>query len=104
MKRPEVKTLKDLEGWISMGSMSGLFPGSSYTVLMSPDKTKMAQVDLRDDEVVMIFNREEKKIEYVHPVTELGMRIVGVTKEQMEAAWGGANEGLSSLWRCWKNP
>ena len=88
MKKPESKTLKELEGWTSIGSISGLLPGSSYTVLMSPDKTKIAQVDLRDDEVVMIFNREEKKIEYIHPVTERGMRIVGVTKEQMEATMG----------------
>lgn len=76
------KTLKDLEGWTNMGSTPGLI--GSYALLISPDKKRVAQVHLQDEEVSMIFNREEKKIEYLHPKTAIGMERVGITKEDME--------------------
>jgi len=41
----------------------------------------------------MIYNREEKKIEYIHPVTERGMKRVGITREQLEAGMAKMNEG-----------
>lgn len=85
----EGKTLKDLEGWSPVVSMRGLWPWrEGYTLFESPDRKMIAQVDMTDEEVTMIWNREEKKIEYIHPVTELGMKITGVTKEQMEATMG----------------
>ena len=40
----------------------------------------------------MIFNREEKRIEYIHPITAVGMKRVGVTKEDMEDILGAAYE------------
>lgn len=86
----EKKTMKDLEGWTSMGSTPGLI--GSYTLLISPDKKRVAQVHLQDDEVSMIFNREEKKIEYIHPITAIGMKKVGVTKKDMEQILGTAYE------------
>jgi len=90
------KTLKDLEGWSPVVSMRGLWPWrEGYTIFESPDRKLVAQVDMTDEEVTMIYNREEKKIEYIHPVTERGMKITGITKEQMEAVMGKMNEGAS---------
>ena len=86
------KTLKDLEGWTSIGSMPGLMRGSNYTILKSPDGKRIAQVHLNDGEVSIIFNREEKKVEYIHSATVLGMKRVGVTKEMMERMLGRAYE------------
>jgi len=83
------KSLKDLEGWSPVVSTRGLWPWrEGYTLFESPDRKMIAQVDMTDEEVTMIWNREKKKIEYIHPVTELGMKITGVTKEQMEATMG----------------
>jgi len=50
---------------------------------------------MTDEEVAMIYNREKKKIEYIHPVTERGMKITGVTREQLEAVTRKMNEGAS---------
>jgi hypothetical protein len=88
------KTLKDLEGWSPTVSMKGLWPWrEGYTVFESPDRKMVAQVDMTDEEVVLIYNREEKKIEYIHPVTELGMKRTGITREQLEAGMAKMNEG-----------
>ncbi len=91
------KTLKDLEGWSPVVSMMmGLWPGrEGYTIFESPDRKLSAQVDMTDEEVTMIYNREEKKIEYIHPVTERGMKRVGITREQLEAGMAKMNEGAS---------
>ena len=78
------KTLKDLEGWTSTMSVVGPLSGSQYALLRSPDRKRVAQVDMSDDEVSLIFNIEEGKLEYTHPKTALGMMHVGVTKEQLE--------------------
>ncbi len=86
------KTLKDLEGWTSVGSAPGLI--GTYTILLSPDKKRVAQVHLQDDEVSMIFNREEKKIEYIHPITLVGMKRVGITKEDMGRILESAYDGV----------
>lgn len=51
---------------------------------MSLDKKRLAPVDMTDEDVVLIWNRETRKIEYIHPTTERGMKIMGVTKEMME--------------------
>jgi len=83
------KTLKDLEGWSPGISTKGIWPWrEGYTVFESPDRKMVAQVDMTDEEVVLIYNREEKKIEYIHPVTKLGMKRTGVTREQLEAVMG----------------
>ena len=83
------KSLKDLEGWSPVVSMRGLWSWrEGYTVFESPDRKLVAQVDMSDEEVTLIYNREEKKIEYIHPVTERGMKIMGITREQMEATMG----------------
>jgi len=90
------KTLKDLEGWSPVVSMRGLWPWrEGYTVFESPDRKRSAQVDMTDEEVAMIYNREEKKIEYIHPVTELGMKRTGITREQLEAMTRKMNEEAS---------
>jgi len=87
------KSLKDLEGWSPTISMRGLWPWrEGYTVFESPDRKLVAQVDMTDEEVTLIYNREEKKIEYIHPVTERGMKITGITREQMEAGMRKMNE------------
>jgi len=83
------KTLKDLEGWSPGVSTKGIWSWrEGYTVFESPDRKMVAQVDMTDEEVVLIYNREEKKIEYIHPVTKLGMKRTGVTREQLEAVMG----------------
>lgn len=74
--------------------MKGLWPWrEGYTIFESPDRKMVAQVDMTDEEVVLIYNREEKKIEYIHPVTELGMKRTGITREQLEAGMKKMNEG-----------
>lgn len=82
----KIKYLKDLEGWTQTGlSMSSIWLWhEGYTVFTSPDEKRIAPVDMNDEEVTLIFNRETKKLEYVHPTTELGMRRVGITREYME--------------------
>lgn len=87
--------LKDLKGWTSGSSMPGLRPGSRYMVLTSPDKKRVAQVHENDGEVALLFNRETKKIEYIHPTTALGMKQVGVTKEMMERMLGRAYDAVA---------
>ena len=90
------KSLKDLEGWSPTVSMRGLWPWrEGYTVFESPDRKMVAQVDMTDEEVTLIYNREEKKIEYIHPVTELGMKRVGITREQLETGMAKMNEEAS---------
>ena len=90
------KILKDLEGWSPVASMRAFGPErEGYTILESPDRKLVAQVDMTDEEVVMIYNREEKKIEYIHPVTELGMKRTGITREQLEAGMAKMNEEAS---------
>ena len=96
-ERPKGKSLKDLEGWSPVVSMRGLWPWrEGYTVFESPDRKRAAQVDMTDEEVTLIYNREKKKIEYIHPTTELGMKRTGITREQMEAVMGKKNKGASS--------
>ena len=85
----ENKTLKDLEGWTqTISTPSVLRPESAgYTVFMSPDEKRVAQVEMTTEAVSIIFNRETKKIEYIHPITLLGMKRVGMDKlvlRQME--------------------
>ena len=84
--KSEIKLLKELEGWTQTPlSVPSIWKGhKGYMVFTSPDEKRVAQVDMNDDEVVLIFNRETKRIEYMHPTTELGMRRMGVTKEYME--------------------
>ena len=88
------KTLKDLEGWTQTGSTPSLLRPESagYTVFMSPDKKLVAQVEMTTEAVSIIFNRETGKIEYIHPITLLGMKRVGVTKEDMGGILGRAYE------------
>lgn len=98
--KPKGKTLKNLEGWSPVASMRGLWPWrEGYTVFLSPDKQRVAQVDMTDEAVAMIFNRKERKIEYIHPVTELGMKITGITKEQMEAIMRKSDEKEEGRWQ-----
>ena len=81
----ERKTLKDLEGWTQTISTPSIWPGGAgYTVFMSPDEKRVAQVEMTNEDVSIIFNREEQKMEYIHPITALGMKRVGVTKEMLE--------------------
>ena len=87
------KTLKDLEGWTQTISTPSIWSWSAgYTVFMSPDKKRVAQVEMTHEAVSLIFNREEQKIEYIHPITALGMKRVGVTKEMLERILGRAYE------------
>jgi hypothetical protein len=80
------KRLKDLEGWtqtrFSTPSIWSWRKG--YSVFISPDGNRVAQVDMSDEEVSLIFNRETKKMEYLHPTTIIGMKAAGVTKEWLE--------------------
>lgn len=83
-ERPKGKSLKDLEGWSQSISMESIFPWrEGYSLFVSPDKKRIAQVDMGDDEVTVIWNRSDKKIEYIHPVTERGMKRLGITFEQL---------------------
>ncbi len=85
-ERPKGKSLKDLEGWSQSISMKSIFPWrEGYSLFISPDKKRIAQVDLGDDEVTVIWNRSDKKIEYIHPVTERGMKRLGITFEQLSS-------------------
>ncbi len=90
------KTLKDLEGWTQTVSTPSLRPESAgYTVFMSPDEKLVAQVEMTTEDVSIIFNRETGKIEYIHPITLLGMKRVGMDKlllRQMERILGRAYE------------
>ncbi len=91
----ERKTLKDLEGWVQTPiSTPSIRPESAgYTVFMSPDKKRVAQVEMTTEAVSLIFNRQTKKIEYIHPITRLGMERIGVAKlvlKQMERVLGRA--------------
>lgn len=90
------RALKDLEGWTQTISLPSIRPESEgYTVFMSPDKKRVAQVEMSKEEVTLIFNRETKKIEYIHPITLLGMERIGVAKlvlKQMERVLGRAYE------------
>jgi len=80
--------LKDLEGWKYVGSvessMNILRGGKGYGIFLSPDETKIAHVDMNDDDVTMIWDRTGKKFEYVHPITRKGMDIIGLTPEHLE--------------------
>ena len=72
--------------------MDSIFPWrEGYTLFVSPDQNRLALVDMGDDEVTMIWNRSEKKIEYIHPVTEQGMKKLGITSDQL-AGMGEAEE------------
>ena len=83
-KRAGGKSLKDLEGWSQSFSMESIFPWrEGYSLFVSPDKKRIAMVDMGDDEVTVIWNRRDKKIEYIHPVTERGMKRLGITFEQL---------------------
>ena len=53
-------------------------------MFLYPDETKIAQVDMNDEDVTMIWDRIEKKFEYIHPTTKKGMEIVGITPENLE--------------------
>jgi len=91
------KTLKDLEGWTQTPiSMPSIRPESKgYTVFMSPDEKRVAQVEMTTEAVSLIFNRETRKIEYIHPITRLGMERIGVANlvlKQMERILGRAYE------------
>ena len=87
------KSLKALEGWSPVVSTRGLWAWrEGYTLFECPDRKMIAQVDMTDEEVTMIYNREKRKIEFIHPVTERGMKITGVTREQLEAVMGKMNE------------
>jgi len=61
--------LKDLEGWKYVGSIQSsiniLRGGKGYGMFLSPDETKIAQVDMNDDDMTMIWDRIGKKFEYV---------------------------------------
>jgi len=80
--------LKDLEGWKCVGliqsNLNRARGGKGYGIFISPDETKIAQVDMKDDDVTMIWDREGKRFDYVHPVTKKGMDLFGVTPEQAE--------------------
>jgi len=85
------KTLKDLEGWTQtpISTPSVLRPESAgYTVFMSPDEKRVAQVEMTTEAVSIIFNRETRRIEYIHPITTVGMERMGVTREMMERMLG----------------
>ncbi len=87
------KTLKDLEGWTQTISMPSIRPESKgYTVFISPDEKRIAQVEMTTEAVSIIFNRETGKIEYIHPITLLGMKKVGVAKEDVGGILGRAYE------------
>ena len=53
-------------------------------MFLSPDETKIAQVDMNDEDVTMIWDRTGKKFEYIHPITKKGMEIIGITPENLE--------------------
>jgi len=80
--------LKDLDGWKYRGSIQSSMNisrgGKGYGMFLSPDETKIAQVDMNDEDVTMIWDRTEKKFEYIHPITKKGMEIVGITPENLE--------------------
>ena len=92
------RALKDLEGWTQTISLPSIRSESKgYTVFMSPDEKRVAQVEMSTEEVTLIFNRETKKIEYLHPTTLLGMKRVGMDKlllRQMERKLGRAYDNL----------
>lgn len=70
------KKVKDLKGWEYVGSVSSNYSfrkGAGYQIFVSPDKNKIAMVDTSDDDVVMIYNKETQDLEYLHPITKLGM-------------------------------
>jgi len=79
--------LKDLEGWKYVGSIQSslniLRGGKGYGIFLSSDETKIAQVDMNDDDVTIIWDRIGKKFEYVHPITKRGMDLVGITPEDL---------------------
>ncbi len=83
------KSLKELEGWSQSFSVSSIFPSrAGYTIFVSPDKQRLAQVDMGDEEVALIWNRSEQKIEYIHPVTERGLKRLGITFDQLSGMMG----------------
>jgi hypothetical protein len=90
------KTLKDLEGWTQTFSTPSIRSESAgYTVFISPDEKRVAQVEMTTEAVALIFNRETKKIEYIHPLTRRGMERIGVAElvlKQMERILGRAYE------------
>ena len=92
------KTLKDLEGWTQTVSTPSIRSESAgYTVFMSPDEKLVAQVEMTTEAVSIIFNRETRRIEYVHPITRLGMERVGGAKlvlKQMERILGRAYDSV----------
>ncbi len=79
--------LKDLEGWKYVGSVESSINisrgGKGYGMFLSPDETKIAQVDMNNDDVTIIWDRLGKKFEYVHPITRKGMDIIGITPESL---------------------
>lgn len=83
------KTLKELKGWTQTISTPSIWSWSAgYTVFVSPDKKRVAQVEMTNEAVSLIFNREERRIEYIHPITARGMKRLGITKEMMERVLG----------------
>lgn len=83
------KNVNELEGWTEVLSIRSFF-GSRYKVYRSPDGKRFANVHLEDGDVALIFDREEKKIVYLHPTTELGMQRMGMPKEKLERILSGA--------------
>ncbi|KKK57410.1 hypothetical protein LCGC14_3054740 [marine sediment metagenome] len=66
-------------------------------MFMSPDEKLVAQVEMTTEAVSIIFNRETRRIEYVHPITRLGMERVGGAKlvlKQMERILGRAYDSV----------
>jgi len=95
LTKPEIKLLKELEGWTRSISVPSIWSWKKggYTTFVSPDGKRLAQADMTDREVILIFNRETRKIEYMNPTTEIGMKRVGLTKEIMEDLMGREAEG-----------
>ena len=72
----EVKLLSDLDGWDRLEGFESPI-GTHYGIYRSPDKGQLAMVHEDDNEVVMIFDREQKKPTYLNPTTIRGMRSMG---------------------------
>ena len=65
---------KELAGWIELDRTRAIL--RTFCIFLSPDRTKTAVVCLESDEIVSIFNREEKKMEYVSKTLAAGMKLI----------------------------
>ncbi len=79
---------EELAGWIELDRTRAIL--REFCIFLSPDRTKTAVVCLESDEVVSIFNREEKKMEYVSKTLAEGMKLINALLPILDIT-GGKN-------------